>query len=73
MPTELGLRFFVDALMEIGDLTEHDRRSIEAQVAASAQGKSLETVLTEASALLSGLTRAEIGRASCRERVFGRV
>jgi heat-inducible transcriptional repressor len=58
LPTELGLRFFVDALMEIGDLTERDRRSIEAQVAASAQGKSLEAVLTEASALLSGLTRA---------------
>jgi heat-inducible transcriptional repressor len=58
LPTELGLRFFVDALMEIGDLTERERRSIEAQVAASAQGKSLEAVLTEASALLSGLTRA---------------
>ena len=58
LPTELGLRFFVDALMEIGDLNERDRRSIEAQVAASAQGKSLEAVLTEASALLSGLTRA---------------
>jgi len=52
------LRFFVDALMEIGDLTERERRSIEAQVAAYAQGKSLEAVLTEASALLSGLTRA---------------
>src|SRR6266498_3081489 len=58
LPTELGLRFFVDALMEIGDLGEEDRRSIEAQVAASGQGKSLEGVLTEASALLSGLTHA---------------
>ena len=26
LPTELGLRFFVDALMEVGDLTESDRR-----------------------------------------------
>ena len=25
LPTELGLRFFVDALMEIGDLTERGR------------------------------------------------
>ena len=33
LPTELGLRFFVDALMQVGDLTEGDRRSIEAQVA----------------------------------------
>src|SRR5881394_1644039 len=54
LPTELGLRFFVDALMEIGDLTEADRRSIEAQVAAAGQAKSVETVLTEASVLLSG-------------------
>ena len=58
LPTELGLRFFVDALMQIGDLSEDDRRSIEAQVAASGKGKSLEGVLTEASALLSGLTHA---------------
>jgi heat-inducible transcriptional repressor len=58
LPTELGLRFFVDALMEIGDLTEEDRRSIEAQVAARGAQKSLEGVLTEASALLSGLTHA---------------
>src|SRR5438034_4712817 len=58
LPTELGLRFFVDALMQIGDLSEEDRRSIEAQVAASGKGKSLEGVLTEASALLSGLTHA---------------
>ena len=58
LPTERGLRFFVDALMEIGDLTEQDRRSIEAQIAAAGTAKSLEAVLTETSALLSGLTRA---------------
>jgi heat-inducible transcriptional repressor len=56
LPTELGLRFFVDALMEIGDLTEADRRDIEAKVAAA--GKSMEAVLSEASSMLSGLTRA---------------
>jgi len=58
LPTELGLRFFVDALMQIGDLTERDRQAIEAQVAGSGQSKSLEAVLTEASGLLSGLSRA---------------
>jgi len=58
LPTETGLRFFVDALMQIGDLTEQDRRAIEAQVAASGQSKSVEAVLTEASGLLSGLSRA---------------
>src|ERR1700740_1781400 len=29
LPTEIGLRFFVDALMQIGDLSEADRRSIQ--------------------------------------------
>jgi heat-inducible transcriptional repressor len=58
LPTELGLRFFVDALMEIGNLSDEDRRSIEAQTAASGQAKPLDTVLSEASALLSGLTHA---------------
>jgi len=58
LPTETGLRFFVDALMQIGDLTERDRKAIEAQVAGAGQSKSLEAVLTEASGLLSGLSRA---------------
>ena len=56
LPTELGLRFFVDALMEIGDLGESDRREMEAKVAAA--GKSLDAMLSEASGMLSGLTRA---------------
>jgi heat-inducible transcriptional repressor len=58
LPTEVGLRFFVDALMQIGDLTEADRKAIEAQVAGSGAAKSVEAVLTEASGLLSGLSRA---------------
>ena len=56
LPTELGLRFFVDALMEIGDLGETDRREMEAKLAAA--GKSMDAVLNEASSMLSGLTRA---------------
>jgi heat-inducible transcriptional repressor len=58
LPTELGLRFFVDALMQVGDLTEDNRRSIEAQVAVHGANKSVESVLTEASQMLSGLTRS---------------
>jgi heat-inducible transcriptional repressor len=56
LPTETGLRFFVDALMEIGDLGEDSRRDMQAKVAAA--GKSLDAVLNEASGMLSGLTRA---------------
>src|SRR5256712_12954241 len=57
-PTERGLRFIVDVLMEVGDMSEADRRSVEAEVAAAGQAKSVEAVLTEASVLLSGLTRS---------------
>jgi heat-inducible transcriptional repressor len=58
LPTELGLRFFVDALLEIGDLTEEDRRAIEAQAAGVGASKSVEAIVTEASQRLSGLTRS---------------
>lgn len=57
MPTELGLRFFVDALLEVGDLAQEDRAQIEAQVRASGRPGSVEQVLTEASQMLSGLSR----------------
>ena len=56
LPTELGLRFFVDALMQIGDLNDSERKDIESRVAGA--GKSVENVLNEASGMLSGLTRA---------------
>ena len=56
MPTEAGLRMFVDGLLEIGDLSDEERISIERQVAGS--HKSVEDVLDEASKLLSGLSHA---------------
>src|ERR1041384_785706 len=55
LPTETGLRFFVDALMQVGDLTEDDRREMEAKVAAA--GKSMDAGLNEASTMLSDPTR----------------
>ena len=57
LPTQLGLRFFVDAFMEIGDLSDEERRRIEAQLKASGSGHSLEHMLTEASQMLSGMSR----------------
>ncbi|MGI9373746.1 MAG: heat-inducible transcriptional repressor HrcA [Hyphomicrobiales bacterium] len=57
MPTELGLRMFVDGLLEIGDLARDEREAIEAQVAASAAYNSSEEMLTQASNLLSGLSQ----------------
>ena len=57
LPTQKGLRFFVDAFMEFGDLSDEERRVIEAQVKASGDGASLEYMLTEASQMLSGMSR----------------
>ncbi len=57
LPTELGLRFFVDAMLELGDVSPEDRQRIERQVDAKDRDQSLENVLAEASSLLSGLTR----------------
>jgi len=57
MPTELGLRFFVDSLLQIGDIDEAERAKIETQVEAASKDHDLEGVLAEATSLLSGLTR----------------
>jgi heat-inducible transcriptional repressor len=57
LPTDLGLRFFVDAMLEIGDLTADERTAIEAKVKSGGAGRSMEGVLTEASQMLSGLSR----------------
>ena len=56
LPTEAGLRMFVDGLLEIGDLSDEERKTIERQVAGS--HKNVEDVLDEASKLLSGLSHA---------------
>ena len=57
LPTQLGLRFFVDAFMEVGDISAAERQSIEAQVRASRDDQSTENVLTQASQILSGMSR----------------
>jgi len=57
LPTELGLRFFVDSLLQIGDLEEGERARIAAQVEAASKERDLEGVLAEATSVLSGLTR----------------
>jgi len=56
LPTEIGLRFFIDALLEVGDLSADERQQIEVQVRASQRSNSAEQVLTEASQMLSGLS-----------------
>src|SRR5258708_37437743 len=58
LPTELGLRFFGDALMQLGDLTEPERQTIQSQLASGGKAQSGEAALGGALARVSGLTRA---------------
>lgn len=57
LPTEQGLRFFVDALLEVGDVSDDERTTIEKNMASHMRNTSVEDVLTEASQMLSGLSR----------------
>ncbi len=56
LPTEQGLRLFVDGLLQFGELAEEDREAITAALATA--GRSLEDTLAEASSMLSGLSAA---------------
>lgn len=53
MPTHAGLRMFVDGFLEVGDVAEQEKRTIEARLAM--KGRSFEEALAEASSILSGL------------------
>ncbi|MEX1180329.1 MAG: heat-inducible transcriptional repressor HrcA [Cucumibacter sp.] len=53
-PTQQGLRFFIDAMLEISDMDEAERRQIAGAMEQSAGN--LEDLLTEASSVLSGLS-----------------
>ena len=54
LPTEQGLRLFVDGILQVGALTKAERTSIDSQCKVS--GRNMPQVLEEASALLSGLS-----------------
>ena len=56
LPTDRGLRLFVDGLLHFGELTEDERTSISAALATA--GRSLEATLAQASTMLSGLSAA---------------
>src|ERR1700712_338590 len=43
LPTQTGLRFFVDAMLEIGDVASDERERIEAQMRAAASRQTFET------------------------------
>jgi heat-inducible transcriptional repressor len=55
VPTEKGLRLFVDGLLEIGELAPDERIAIEARMSGS--GQRIEDMLTQATQSLAGLSR----------------
>ena len=55
IPTHLGLRMFVDGILEVGDLTAEDREAIESKLG---KGDSdVATILDRVGSALSGVTR----------------
>jgi heat-inducible transcriptional repressor len=54
LPTEAGLKLFVNGLLEIGGLSEDERSAIDGRCAAA--GRSLPEVLEQATSMLSGLS-----------------
>jgi len=55
LPTQAGMRMFVNGLLELGGLGDDERARIDVQCRAA--GKSVEQVLSEAIGALSGLSR----------------
>jgi len=56
LPTELGLRMFVDGLMEVGDINNTERNEIENSM--SAPDDDISNTLDRAGEVLSGLTHS---------------
>ena len=53
-PSHAGLRFFVDSLLQVGEIGEADREEIDVRLGSA--GRDIKGVLNEASEVLSGLT-----------------
>jgi heat-inducible transcriptional repressor len=70
MPTESGLRMFVDGLLEVGELSPEERKDIEAKIKVRRQS-SVEQVLTEAGEMISGLSHC--AGVVLAEKVVGRL
>ena len=58
LPTEQGLRFFVDAFMDTGEVSDSERDLIERRLGAEGSGHpDIESLLTGASQMLSSMSR----------------
>jgi heat-inducible transcriptional repressor len=57
LPTQSGLRLFIDGLLEIGDVSEEERSRIQSGMAGSGRHRGIDDFLAEAGEMLSGLSR----------------
>ncbi|MDR6815995.1 heat-inducible transcriptional repressor [Neorhizobium sp. 2083] len=57
LPTQSGLRFFVDAFMQVGDLSAEERASIDRQIRPADRDQPIESLMAEATRMLSGVSR----------------
>jgi heat-inducible transcriptional repressor len=57
LPTQTGLRLFIDGLLEIGDISGDERSQIQSRIAGSGRHRAVEDLLGEAGEMLSGLSR----------------
>ena len=57
LPTQTGLRLFIDGLLEVGDISGEERSQIESRIAGSGRRRAVEELLGEAGEMLSGLSR----------------
>jgi heat-inducible transcriptional repressor len=56
LPTQSGLRLFIDGLLEVGDISLEERSQIESRIAGSGRRRTIEDLLGEAGEMLSGLS-----------------
>ncbi|MEZ5759414.1 MAG: heat-inducible transcriptional repressor HrcA [Emcibacteraceae bacterium] len=72
IPTQIGLRLFVDGLLEIGNLSKKERNEIE--VHCKNNGERMEDLLVQATSMLSGLSKcASVVVAPKKERPLKHV
>jgi len=57
LPTQTGLRLFIDGLLEVGDISVEERSQIESRIAGGGRRRGIEDLLGEAGEMLSGLSR----------------
>lgn len=54
MPTDLGLRYFIDGLLEVGQVSAAERAAMEAEC--MTEGSDIASVLEQAGRIMSGLS-----------------